>query len=204
VQQEKSERIETGFCELDRVLGGGIVPGSLVLFGGEPGIGKSTLLLQLSLKLAGKHEFLYVSGEESASQIKSRAARLGFSNQPVKVFIESQLERVFAAIDNTNPEIVMIDSIQTLFCSELDSAPGSVSQIRHCAASFLKIAKKKKICFLIVGHITKEGAIAGPKVLEHIVDAVLYFEGDRYQSYRIIRGVKNRFGAVGEIGIFQM
>ncbi len=204
VEINNKDRLSSGIAELDRVLGGGIVAGSLILFGGEPGIGKSTLLLQVCLNLAKNKKVFYISGEESSSQIKLRAVRLNSAIGKVFIIIESNLEKILATIEKEKPDFVVIDSIQTLYSLNFESAPGSVSQIRNSATSFLKLAKTYNITFFIVGHITKEGTIAGPKVLEHIVDTVLYFEGDRYSSFRILRAVKNRFGAVGEIGIFEM
>lgn len=199
----KTVRIDTGNSEVNRVLGGGVVPGSLVLLGGEPGIGKSTLSLQLALTDNGLNT-LYVSGEESAEQIRLRADRIGIHNQNCTVYAETLLENVVAQIDTLRPDIVVIDSIQTMASSLLDSSPGSVSQIRECAATLLKYAKSLGTAIFVIGHITKEGAIAGPKVLEHIVDVVLQFEGDNNNIYRILRGVKNRFGATSEIGVFEM
>lgn len=199
----KTVRIDTGNSEVNRVLGGGVVPGSLVLLGGEPGIGKSTLSLQLALTDNGLNT-LYVSGEESAEQIRLRADRIGIHNQNCTVYTETLLENVVAQIDTLRPDIVVIDSIQTMASSLLDSSPGSVSQIRECAATLLKYAKSLGTAIFVIGHITKEGAIAGPKVLEHIVDVVLQFEGDNNNIYRILRGVKNRFGATSEIGVFEM
>ena len=199
----KTVRIDTGNSEVNRVLGGGVVPGSLVLLGGEPGIGKSTLSLQLALTDNGLNT-LYVSGEESAEQIRLRADRIGIHNQNCTVYTETLLENVVAQIDTLRPDIVVIDSIQTMASSLLDSSPGSVSQIRECAATLLKYAKSLGTAIFVIGHITKEGTIAGPKVLEHIVDVVLQFEGDNNNIYRILRGVKNRFGATSEIGVFEM
>ena len=199
----KTVRIDTGNSEVNRVLGGGVVPGSLVLLGGEPGIGKSTLSLQLALTDNGLNT-LYVSGEESAEQIRLRADRIGIHNQNCTVYAETLLENVVAQIDTLRPDIVVIDSIQTMASSLLDSSPGSVSQIRECAATLLKYAKSLGTAIFVIGHITKEGTIAGPKVLEHIVDVVLQFEGDNNNIYRILRGVKNRFGATSEIGVFEM
>jgi DNA repair protein RadA/Sms len=206
-------RFGSGYSELDRVLGGGIVPGSLVLIGGDPGIGKSTLLLQVANQLAlTLPRILYVSAEESGQQIKLRASRLGVAeNMPVpqadpNLFIlpETNLEAVLRELEALQPQVAMIDSIQNLYYGALSSAPGSVSQVRECTSNLMQVAKRDNICLFIVGHVTKEGAIAGPKVLEHLVDTVLYFEGDRYASHRLLRSVKNRFGATHEIGIFEM
>ncbi len=205
ISTSEGERETSGSAELDRVLGGGIVRGSLVLCGGEPGIGKSTLLLQIaqSLSNSGK-KVLYVSGEESDKQIKLRADRLGALSQNLLVLNETDLGVVLGAIENVKPDYVIADSIQTLYSDELSSAPGSVGQVRECTMKFMETAKKLSITFFIVGHVTKEGAIAGPRVLEHMVDCVLYFEGERHQSYRIIRAVKNRFGSTNEVGVFEM
>ncbi|MEH2408275.1 DNA repair protein RadA [Nostoc sp.] len=223
-------RWESGYEELDRVLGGGIVPGSMVLIGGDPGIGKSTLLLQVSNQLAQKYRILYVTGEESGQQVKLRASRLGVSKplsvvneENVTVVVETtlpidpdsigadlyvlpetDLEEILREIDSLKPNVAVIDSIQTVFFPALTSAPGSVAQVRECTAALMKVAKHEDVTMLIVGHVTKEGAIAGPKVLEHLVDTVLYFEGDRFASHRLLRTVKNRFGATHEIGIFEM
>ncbi len=222
-------RWESGYGELDRVLGGGIVPGSMVLIGGDPGIGKSTLLLQVSNQLAQKYRILYVTGEESGQQVKLRASRLGVSKKlsvvneenvtvvettlPIDpdsigadlyVLPETDLEEILREIDSLKPNVAVIDSIQTVFFPALTSAPGSVAQVRECTAALMKVAKHEDVTMLIVGHVTKEGAIAGPKVLEHLVDTVLYFEGDRFASHRLLRTVKNRFGATHEIGIFEM
>lgn len=199
----KTVRLDTGNSEVNRVLGGGVVPGSLVLLGGEPGIGKSTLSLQLALTDNGMTT-LYVSGEESAEQIRLRADRIGIHNENCTVYTETLLENIVAQIASLKPNIVVIDSIQTIASSLLDSSPGSVSQIRECAATLLKYAKSTGTAIFIIGHITKEGTIAGPKVLEHIVDVVLQFEGDNNSIYRILRGMKNRFGATSEIGVFEM
>ncbi|WP_392481169.1 DNA repair protein RadA [Nostoc sp. C110] len=223
-------RWESGYGELDRVLGGGVVPGSMVLIGGDPGIGKSTLLLQVSNQLAQKYRILYVTGEESGQQVKLRASRLGVSKplsvvneEKVTVVVdptlpidpdsigadlyvlpETDLEEILREIDSLKPNVAVIDSIQTVFFPALTSAPGSVAQVRECTAALMKVAKHEDVTMLIVGHVTKEGAIAGPKVLEHLVDTVLYFEGDRFASHRLLRTVKNRFGATHEIGIFEM
>ena len=199
------ERITTGLSELDRVLGGGMVPGSLVLVGGDPGIGKSTLLLQVgrNLSSAGTN-VLYISGEESAKQIKMRAVRIGEFGDRLKILCETNLTLIEEVIRKHKPEAVIIDSIQTMYSETVSSAPGSVSQVREATSILLAIAKSLSITVFIVGHVTKEGTVAGPRVLEHMVDTVLYFEGDRYASYRIIRAVKNRFGSTNEIGVFEM
>lgn len=196
-------RIDLGNTEVNRVLGGGMVPGSLILLGGEPGIGKSTLSLQIALAPNGL-KTLYVSGEESPQQIKMRAQRLGVGNEECLIYGETLLENIIRQIDEIAPDVVIIDSIQTIYTDILDSAPGSVSQIRECAAALLKYAKTRKTSIFLIGHITKDGTIAGPKVLEHIVDVVLQFEGDSNNIYRILRGIKNRFGATFEIGVFEM
>ena len=202
---ENSEvRYKTGLAELDRVLGGGLVKGSLVLLGGEPGIGKSTLLLQICEYLGAEHSVLYVSGEESLRQIRLRAERLGVGGEGLYLLAESDAQAVADAVLSSKPDIVIIDSIQTMSISEISSAPGSVTQVRECANLFMRLAKSEEIPFFIVGHVNKDGAIAGPKVMEHIVDAVLYFEGDRNMSYRILRAAKNRFGSTNEIGVFDM
>lgn len=238
-------RIASGYIELDRVLGGGIVPGSLVLIGGDPGIGKSTLLLQVANQLSDQHRILYVSAEESGQQIKLRAARLGVGTAPIEieksngsvkkpakssklnshdgntdtavldinspaagaslyVLAETDLEEILRELEALKPQVAVIDSIQTLYFAALTSAPGSVAQVRECTSALMQVAKRENITLLIVGHVTKEGAIAGPRVLEHLVDTVLYFEGDRFASHRLLRSVKNRFGATHEIGIFEM
>ncbi|MGB8001802.1 MAG: DNA repair protein RadA [Anaerobacillus sp.] len=205
IQKEMEPRIFTHITELDRVLGGGVVPGSLVLVGGDPGIGKSTLLLQTSSKLADQdHPVLYISGEESVKQTKIRADRLGVDAEKLFVLAETDLEYISNAIEEINPQLVIIDSIQTIFRSEVTSAPGSVSQVRECTSQLMRIAKTRGIAIFIVGHVTKEGSIAGPRLLEHMVDAVLYFEGERHHTFRILRGVKNRFGSTNEIGVFEM
>ena len=202
---EKEERILTGIGELDRVLGGGIVAGSLVLVGGDPGIGKSTLLLQMCRLLSEKEKkVLYISGEESLQQIKMRAQRIGNFSDSLQLLCETNLGDIEEAIAREKPEIVIIDSIQTMYQEEVSAAPGSVSQVRESTGVFLKLAKGYGISIFIVGHVTKEGTVAGPRVLEHMVDTVLYFEGDRHASYRILRGVKNRFGSTNEIGVFEM
>ena len=197
-------RYKTGLKELDRVLGGGLVKGSLVLLGGEPGIGKSTMLLQLCEYLGEEHTILYVSGEESARQIKLRAQRLGVDSGNLYLLAETDCEAICDVIIKEKPEIVIIDSIQTMSISSLSSAQGSVTQVRECTNLFMRTAKSEEIPFFIVGHVNKDGAIAGPKVMEHIVDCVLYFEGQRNLSYRILRAVKNRFGSTNEIGVFEM
>lgn len=244
ISDRQVTRWESGYGELDRVLGGGIVPGSMVLIGGDPGIGKSTLLLQVSNQLAQRYRILYVSGEESGQQVKLRASRLGVSkplgmledengttaeqtseaeasgettaenhhpseapesiDASLYILPETDLEEILREIDSLKPNVAVIDSIQTVFFPALTSAPGSVAQVRECTAALMKVAKHEDITMLIVGHVTKEGAIAGPKVLEHLVDTVLYFEGDRFASHRLLRTVKNRFGATHEIGIFEM
>lgn len=203
VEATAEARIDTHDAELNRVLGGGLVPGSLVLLGGEPGIGKSTLLLQTVLRMP-ERRVLYVSGEESERQIKLRADRLPDHRADCLLVCETRLEQIFADIRNTAPDVVVIDSIQTISSESVDSSPGSVTQVRECAAALLKFAKESSVPVVLVGHITKEGSLAGPKVLEHIVDAVLQFEGDRHYFYRILRSVKNRFGSTDELGIYEM
>jgi DNA repair protein RadA/Sms len=197
-------RTPSGQEELDRVLGGGFVPGGVTLIGGDPGIGKSTLLLQAAAALSTRLKVLYVSGEESGAQVALRAQRLGLDGSKVRVLAEIQLERILATLDAEAPDFCVIDSIQTLWSDQLTSAPGSVAQVRECAAQLTRIAKARGIAVVLVGHVTKEGAIAGPRVLEHIVDTVLYFEGDTHSSFRLVRAIKNRFGAVNEIGVFAM
>ena len=205
IRLEQEDRISTGFKELDRVLGDGIVAGSLVLVGGDPGIGKSTLLLQVCRHLAADgQKVLYISGEESLKQIKMRANRIGTVTGELRFLSETNLERIEAVIDQEKPQIVVIDSIQTMYREEITSAPGSVSQVRESTGVLMQIAKSQGIAIIVVGHVTKEGVVAGPRVLEHMVDTVLYFEGDRHASYRILRGVKNRFGSTNEIGVFEM
>jgi len=204
VKPRATARIATGLEEFDRVLGGGLVPGGVVLLGGDPGIGKSTLLLQAGVALGALHRTLYVTGEESAEQIALRAQRLALVNAPIELLAEVQLEAITAAIGATSPEIVVIDSIQTLYTEALSSAPGSVAQVRECAAQLTRLAKQRGVVVIFVGHVTKEGAIAGPRVLEHIVDTVLYFEGDPHSSFRLVRAIKNRFGAANELGVFAM
>ncbi|MCM3715713.1 DNA repair protein RadA [Halalkalibacter oceani] len=205
IKSDMETRIGTKMKELDRVLGGGVVPGSLVLVGGDPGIGKSTLLLQLSAKLAETGQrVLYISGEESVKQTKLRADRLNLSSQELYVLAETDIALIERAIDEVQPVLVVIDSIQTVYQEEITSAPGSVAQVRECTAAFMRMAKTRGIAIFIVGHVTKQGSIAGPKLLEHMVDSVLYFEGERHHTYRILRAVKNRFGSTNEMGIFEM
>ena len=205
VSLTKEDRIQIGIDELDRVLGGGIVPGSLSLVGGDPGIGKSTLLLQVCQKLASQgRKVLYVSGEESLKQIKIRALRIGEFTDSLLLFCETNLGIIEETIRKVSPEVVIIDSIQTMYNENVGAAPGSVSQVRESTGVFLQLAKGLGVSIFIVGHVTKEGTVAGPRVLEHMVDTVLYFEGDRHASYRILRGVKNRFGSTNEIGVFEM
>ena len=204
VETRELERLSTGIGELDRVLGGGLVAGQVVLIGGDPGIGKSTLLLQALAALGPAHKVLYISGEESAEQVAMRARRLALDARAVHLIAEIQLERIAAALDAQRPEVAVVDSIQTLWSEALQSAPGSVAQVRECAAQLARHAKKTGTALFIIGHVTKEGAIAGPRVLEHIVDTVLYFEGDPHSSFRLVRAVKNRFGAVNELGVFAM
>ncbi|MCI9082092.1 MAG: DNA repair protein RadA [Lachnospiraceae bacterium] len=204
IDMQSKERIRTGFKELDRVLGGGIVSGSLVLVGGDPGIGKSTLLLQVCRNLTESREVLYISGEESLQQIKMRAQRIGEFSDRLLLFCDTSLERIEQVVEREKPQVVIVDSIQTMYSEQVGSAPGSVSQVRETTARLLQIAKGSDITVFIVGHVTKEGVVAGPRVLEHMVDTVLYFEGDRHASYRILRGVKNRFGSTNEIGVFEM
>ena len=197
-------RFCTGMCELDRVLGGGAVEGSLVLVGGAPGIGKSTLLLQICNQLCAQHRVLYVSGEESERQLKLRAERLGVLPENLLILSETRLSDILEAVDECQPEILIVDSIQTLYHEENDSAPGSVSQVKDCTMAMLQLSKQQGITVFVVGHINKDGNIAGPKVLEHMVDCVLYFEGDPNSSYRLLRSAKNRFGSTNEIGVFEM
>lgn len=205
VKTDSEERTKTGIEELDRVLGGGIVQGSLILVGGDPGIGKSTLLLQVCQKLSQeKHQVLYISGEESLKQIKLRAMRMGEFTDELSLLCETSLNTIRGVIERRKPEIVIIDSIQTMYSEDVTSAPGSVSQVRESTNVLMQLAKGLNISIFIVGHVTKEGTVAGPRVLEHMVDTVLYFEGDRHASYRILRGVKNRFGSTNEIGVFEM
>src|SRR5512144_3394321 len=204
VEASEVSRTPTGIAEFDRVLGGGLVEGGVVLIGGDPGIGKSTLLLQTLAHLAPEKKVLYVSGEESAQQIALRAKRLSLDASAVHLLPEIQLEKIQATIAASKPEVVVIDSIQTIYSEQLTSAPGSVAQVRECAAQLTRIAKSSDVTMILVGHVTKEGALAGPRVLEHIVDNVLYFEGDTHSSFRLIRAFKNRFGAVNELGVFAM
>ena len=205
ITTDDDERMQTGILELDRVLGGGIVPGSLVLVGGDPGIGKSTLLLQVCQKLSGQNrKILYISGEESLKQIKLRANRMGTFSESLFLLCETNLGIIRHVIEEQHPDMVVIDSIQTMYNEEVASAPGSVSQVRESTNVFMQLAKGLNISIFIVGHVTKEGTVAGPRVLEHMVDTVLYFEGDRHASYRILRAVKNRFGSTNEIGVFEM
>ena len=204
IKAEKEERIVTKSEELNRVLGGGIVPGSLVLIGGDPGIGKSTLMLQIMSDLSEKYKVLYVSGEESANQIKLRADRLGVGQSNMLLYPETDMHDIREQINDVKPDFVVIDSIQTMNEPSLDSMTGSASQVREVTSELMKIAKMDAITIFVIGHVTKEGAIAGPKILEHMVDTVLYFEGERNYSYRILRGVKNRFGSTNEIGVFEM
>ena len=205
VTAETNERTSTGFTELDRVLGGGIVTGSMILIGGDPGIGKSTILLQVCKNLAGRgRNVLYISGEESLAQIRMRADRIGGEAESLYLLCETNLADIREIIEEQKPDVCVIDSIQTMYNEEVSSAPGSVSQVRESTGVLLMLAKGLGISVFIVGHVTKEGAVAGPRVLEHMVDTVLYFEGDRHASYRILRGVKNRFGSTNEIGVFEM
>lgn len=201
---QDAQRTSTGYAELDRVLGGGLVKGSLVLVGGEPGIGKSTLILQLCDKVKGEGKVLYVSGEESAEQIKLRADRLNIKNDDILFLGETDIDIIDQNIEELNPKLVIIDSMQTMYSEDISSAPGSVSQVREITSRIMKICKSRKITTIIIGHVTKDGNIAGPRVLEHMVDTVLYIEGERYFSYRMIRGVKNRFGSTNEVGMFEM
>ena len=204
VEKKSTSRIKTGIGELDRVLGGGFVLGSLTLLGGEPGIGKSTLILQICDKINIEGKILYVSGEESAEQIKLRADRLNVNKDNLLFLAETDIDNIEAQIEKTEPEFVIIDSIQTVYSDEITASAGSVSQVREITARIMKICKQKGITTIIIGHVTKDGTIAGPRVLEHMVDTVLYLEGERYFSYRILRGVKNRFGSTNEIGMFEM
>ncbi|MEO0802461.1 MAG: DNA repair protein RadA [Cyanobacteria bacterium J06642_2] len=204
IEQDRVERMQSGFSELDRVLGGGIVPGSLVLVGGDPGVGKSTLLLQAANSIARDGTMLYVCAEESARQVKLRAGRLDVDCDRLYVLPETDLDEILQELAALRPRVAVIDSIQAIFWADLSSAPGSVSQVRECTGALMRAAKRQNTSLFIVGHVTKDGAIAGPKVLEHLVDTVLYFEGDRFQTYRLLRSVKNRFGATQEVGIFDM
>jgi DNA repair protein RadA/Sms len=196
-------RIELKDKELTRVLGGGLVPGSLILFGGEPGIGKSTLLLQMAIE-EDKLNVLYVSGEESEQQIKMRAERIGLTNEQCYILTETNIQHIFTQAESTQPQLMIIDSIQTLYSTQIESSPGSISQVRECTAQLLRYAKQTGVPVFLIGHITKEGSLAGPKVLEHMVDAVLQFEGDRNHVYRLLRSIKNRFGSTNELGIYEM
>ncbi|UJP04659.1 MAG: DNA repair protein RadA [Nitrosomonas sp.] len=204
IEAREEPRYPTGIEELDRVLGGGMVHGGVVLLGGDPGIGKSTLLLQALAAMSAQHAVLYVSGEESAQQVALRAKRLMLDVHAVDLYAEIQLEKIQSVLNQRNPQIAVIDSIQTVYSDALQSAPGSVAQVRECAAQLTRLAKSSGICIILVGHVTKEGALAGPRVLEHMVDTVLYFEGDMHSSFRMIRAFKNRFGAVNELGVFSM
>ncbi len=204
IEAREAERIPTGIGEFDRALGGGLVAGGVVLIGGDPGIGKSTLLLQALSHLSTGHKVLYVSGEESGEQVALRARRLGLDTRRLQLMAEINLERILATLQVEKPEVAVIDSIQTLWSDQLSSAPGSVAQVRECAAQLTRLAKQTGITVILVGHVTKEGALAGPRVLEHIVDTVLYFEGDTHSSFRLVRAFKNRFGAVNELGVFAM
>jgi DNA repair protein RadA/Sms len=203
VQAEEAERIPTGVAELDRVLGGGLVPASLVLVGGEPGVGKSTLLLSALASMSGERRALLVTGEESVAQVKLRAGRLGGAEQ-VEILAETELEAVCATLEHERPAVCVIDSVQTLYSAELGSAPGSVGQVREAAARLLRVAKEAGVATILVGHVTKDGAVAGPRVLEHLVDCVLQFEGDRYHEHRVLRASKNRFGSTNELAVFEM
>lgn len=205
IESKEEERFTTDINELDRVLGGGIVKGSLVLVGGDPGIGKSTLLIQVSSNVANLGKtVLYITEEESESQIKMRAKRLGINSENLYIFAENNLSIIESYLEVVNPELIILDSIQTVFSPEISSAPGTVSQIKEGTSKFMKISKKMGISTFIVGHVTKEGSLAGPKLLEHMVDTVLYFEGERYNTYRLVRAVKNRFGSTNELGVFEM
>ena len=204
IEASDVDRAPTGIDELDRVLGGGLVAGGVVLIGGDPGIGKSTLLLQALDSLSRQAKALYVTGEESGAQVALRARRLGLGASGVRVLAEIQLEKIQAAIETEQPTVCVVDSIQTVYSDQLTSAPGSVAQVRECAAQLTRLAKSGGTTIILVGHVTKEGALAGPRVLEHIVDTVLYFEGETHSSFRLVRAIKNRFGAVNEIGVFAM
>jgi DNA repair protein RadA/Sms len=203
VEADEAERIPTGVPELDRVLGGGLVPASLVLVGGEPGVGKSTLLLSALAAISKDRRALLVTGEESTAQVKLRAARLGGAGK-VEILAETELETVCATLERERPEVCVIDSVQTLYSSEIGSAPGSVAQVREAAARLLRVAKQSHVATFLVGHVTKDGTVAGPRVLEHLIDCVLQFEGDRYQAHRVLRATKNRFGSTNELGVFEM
>ncbi|GAB4175801.1 MAG: DNA repair protein RadA [Wenzhouxiangellaceae bacterium] len=204
VKAESTPRFSAGVAELDRVLGGGVVPGSVVLIGGDPGIGKSTLLLQAQAAIAGERRALYVTGEESAAQVAMRARRLGLDPERIDCMTETRIETILATAEAMSPEFMVIDSIQTLWTEALQSAPGAVAQVRECAAQLVRHAKRSGCAVVLVGHVTKEGALAGPRVLEHMVDAVLYFESDSGSRFRLVRSVKNRFGAANELGVFAM
>jgi DNA repair protein RadA/Sms len=204
VDARLGERTQTGIAELDRVLGGGLVPGSVILIGGDPGVGKSTLLLQaLCVMAAGGAQVLYVTGEEAPHQVRDRAARLGFADSTVQLLPETDLDRILAALEG-GPGVAVVDSIQTVATADLESAPGSIGQLRESTARLSRLAKSRNFPLVLIGHVTKEGAIAGPKALEHMVDAVLYLEGERYSAFRVLRAAKNRFGSTNEIGVFQM
>jgi DNA repair protein RadA/Sms len=203
VRTEEADRISTGVPELDRVLGGGLVPASLVLVGGEPGVGKSTLLLSALAAMSKERRALLVTGEESTAQVKLRAARLGGAER-VEILAETELECVCATLEAERPDVCVIDSVQTLYSAEIGSAPGSVAQVREAAARLLRVAKESSVATILVGHVTKDGSVAGPRVLEHLVDCVLQFEGDRYRAHRVLRAVKNRFGSTNELGVFEM
>lgn len=203
IEQQEHQRVKLSDNELNRVLGGGIVPGSLILFGGEPGIGKSTLLLQLAVNAAGL-SVLYVSGEESEQQIKMRSERIGIQNQSCFILTETSIQNIFKQAEKIQPQLLIVDSIQTLYSSQIESSPGSISQVRECTAQLLRYAKQSNVPVFLIGHITKEGSLAGPKVLEHMVDTVLQFEGDRNHVYRLLRSIKNRFGSTNELGIYEM
>ncbi len=204
IEAREEDRLPTGIGEFDRALGGGLVAGGVVLIGGDPGIGKSTLLLQALTALSDSSQVLYVSGEESGQQIALRARRLALDTRRLKLLAEINLEKILATLQAERPQVAVIDSVQTLWSEQLSSAPGSVAQVRECAAQLTRLAKQSGVTVILVGHVTKEGALAGPRVLEHIVDTVLYFEGDTHSSFRLIRAVKNRYGAVNEIGVFAM
>lgn len=204
VEAQDSPRYSTGMIEFDRVLGGGLVRGGVVLLGGDPGIGKSTLLLQALSAMSARYQVLYVSGEESAQQVAMRAKRLVLDMTAIKLLTEIQLENIQTMLVEHQPEVAVIDSIQTIYAETLQSAPGSVAQVRECAAQLTRLAKTQGVCMILIGHVTKEGALAGPRVLEHMVDTVLYFEGDAHSSFRLVRAFKNRFGAVNELGVFAM
>src|SRR6188508_3163775 len=203
VEVDEAQRIETGVPELDRVLGGGLVPASLVLVGGEPGVGKSTLLLMALAAISRERRALLVTGEESTAQVKLRAARLG-GTENVEILAETELDAVCATLEREQPDVCVIDSIQTLYAADMSSAPGSVGQVREAAGRLLRVAKEQNVATILVGHVTKDGAVAGPRVLEHLVDCVLQFEGDRYHAHRVLRATKNRFGSTNELGVFEM